>query len=154
MGRDRTGFWGCCKNLAGRFDSSPDLQNIAGKGVLEQHEAEVNDMESINRQSLDAYKTVTVVGGIARLKPQYKRILMENHFVPRIYNEDGSGFREKMDQSDFIILFIGTVSHKAAHKVRKMAKLRAIPLATVTRSSITALRHLVFEMASKRYALR
>jgi hypothetical protein len=97
-----------------------------------------------NRHS-DVQKTVAVIGGILGLEPQYKRILEENNCLPRIYNQDSARLSGKVERTDTIILFTGTVSHKMAEKVRKVAHLRDIPLVTVRRSSLSALKQSVQE---------
>jgi len=85
-------------------------------------------------------KTVAVVGGIIGLEPQYRRVLEEGNFNSRIYNRDNPGIKRKVEGTDFIILFITTVSHSMAAKARKMANAYGIPLVTVRPSSVSALR--------------
>lgn len=85
-------------------------------------------------------RNVTVVGGILTLEPQYRVILEDNKLFPRIYNRDSAGLLGRIITADLIILFTGTVSHKMAEKVRKAAELRRIPLVTIRRSSVSALR--------------
>ncbi len=85
-------------------------------------------------------KSVAVVGGIMALQPQYRRVLEENNLCPKIYNQDSTGIRRKVEGADVIILFAGTVSHRMAIKARKTANSFGIPLVTVTRSSISALK--------------
>jgi hypothetical protein len=92
-----------------------------------------------NRHS-DVQKTVAVIGGILGLEPQYKRILEENNYLPRIFNHDSARLSGKIERTDTIVLFTGTVSHKMAEKVRRVAHLREIPLVTIRRSSISALK--------------
>jgi hypothetical protein len=86
------------------------------------------------------HKTVAVVGGITTLQPQYHRILEENNLDPKICNHDGPGVWGKVEGSDMIILFAGTVSHVMAIKARKTAASYGIPLLTLTRSSVSALK--------------
>ena len=85
-------------------------------------------------------KSIVVVGGILGLEPQYRRILEENNFFPRIFNHDSARLVGKIKRTDAIIIFTGTVSHKMAEKIKKMAALRDIPLITVQPSSISALK--------------
>lgn len=85
-------------------------------------------------------RTVTVIGGIRGLEPEYTRILKDNNLIPRIYNRDTTALVEKVEQTDFIILFIATVSHRMAKKVRKAASGHAIPLVAVKPSSLSALK--------------
>jgi hypothetical protein len=88
-------------------------------------------------------KTIAIVGGILGLEPGYRRILEENNFLPKIFNQDSAGLVDRIKSTDAIILFTATVSHKMAEKIRKIANLRAIPLINVQRSSISALRRSV-----------
>jgi hypothetical protein len=88
-------------------------------------------------------KTVVVIGGILRLEPQYRRVLKENNFIPRIYNRDSPGLKGKVEGTDFIILFTGTVSHKLARKVRKVASVCKIPLIEARPSSLSSLRRTI-----------
>lgn len=97
-------------------------------------------LNSLKGEQGQAKRTIAVVGGIVGLEPQYRRVLEENDFFPRIYNRDSAGLAEKIKRINGIILFTGTVSHKMAEKIRKMATLRAIPLITVRPSSISALK--------------
>ena len=85
-------------------------------------------------------KSVAVVGGIMALQPQYRRVLEENNLRQRIYNQDSTGIRRKVEGADIVILFAGTVSHGMAIKARRTAASCGIPLLTVTRSSISALK--------------
>jgi hypothetical protein len=87
-----------------------------------------------------------VVGGIMTLEPQYRRVLEENNLNARICNRDASGLWGKMESADAIILFTGTVSHGMAIKARKTAASCGIPLITVTRSSVSALKNLMFDL--------
>jgi hypothetical protein len=140
-GRDKTGFWGRCKRLEGRFDSSPGRYIVN----INSHLCRAKNMEEkIVRPSENRYpdvqKTVAVIGGILGLEPQYRRILEENNYLPRIYNQDSARLSGRVEMTDTIILFTGTVSHKMAEKVRKVAHLRDIPLVTVRRSSVSALK--------------
>jgi hypothetical protein len=94
-------------------------------------------------------KSVAVVGGIMTLEPQYKRILKENNFLPKICNQDANGFWGKVEGVDFIILFAGTVSHGMAIKARKTAAACGIPLVTLTRSSISALKKSIADLCPR-----
>jgi hypothetical protein len=85
-------------------------------------------------------KTVAVVGGIMGLEPQYRRVLEEGNFNFRIYNRFNPDLKRKAEGTDFIILFIATVSHSMAIKARKMADVCGIPLVAVRPSSVSALR--------------
>jgi hypothetical protein len=91
-------------------------------------------------------KSVAVVGGIMTLEPQYKKILKENNFLPKICNQNVNGFWGKVEGADFIILFAGTVSHGMAIKARKTAATCQIPLVTVPRSSIAALKRSIADL--------
>jgi hypothetical protein len=91
-------------------------------------------------------KNLAVVGGIMTLEPQYRRILEENDFLPKICNQDVAGLWGKVEGADFIILFAGTVSHRMAIKARKAAATYGIPLVTVTRSSISALKKSITDL--------
>jgi len=86
------------------------------------------------------FKSVAVVGGIMTLQPQYRRVLEERNLDPRIYNRDTALIWGGLKGADAIILFSGTVSHKMAIKARKAAMSRGIPLITVRRSSVSALK--------------
>jgi hypothetical protein len=85
-------------------------------------------------------KSVAVIGGIMTLEPRYKEILENSNFLPKICNQNVNGFWGKVEGVDFIILFAGTVSHGMAIKARKTAASCGIPLVTVPRSSISALK--------------
>lgn len=85
-------------------------------------------------------KSVAVVGGIMTLEPRYRKVLAENNFLPKICNQNAHGFWGKVEGVDFIILFAGTASHGMAIKARKTAANCGIPLVTVPRSSISALK--------------
>jgi hypothetical protein len=74
------------------------------------------------------------------LEPQYKKILKENNFLPKICNQNVNGFWGKVEGVDFIILFAGTASHGMAIRARKTAAACGIPLVTLPRSSISALK--------------
>ncbi len=100
-------------------------------------------------QSVPTQKTVTLIGGIMRLEPQYKRILEESNFNFRIYNQENNGFKGAAGGTDFIVLFTATVSHSMALRARKMAHLSGIPLVTVKPSSITALKKSVSAMKGR-----
>jgi hypothetical protein len=91
-------------------------------------------------------KRVAVVGGIMTLEPRYKKILEENNFLPKICNQNATGFWGKVEGVDFIVLFSGTVSHGMAIKARKTAASCGIPLLTVPRSSISALRKSIADL--------
>jgi hypothetical protein len=97
-------------------------------------------MRSLENRHSDIQETVAVIGGILGLEPQYKRILEENNYLPRIYNRDSARLSGKVEGTDTIILFTGTVSHKMAEKVRRVAHMRDIPLVAVPRSSLSALK--------------
>jgi hypothetical protein len=86
------------------------------------------------------HKSVAVLGGIMTLQPHYQRILEENDLDPSIFNEDTAGIWKKVRGADMIILFSGTISHGMAIKARKAASSRGIPLVTLKRSSLSALR--------------
>jgi len=86
------------------------------------------------------FKNVAVVGGIMALQPQYRRILEESNLDPRIFNQCSAGIWGGLKGADAIILFSGTVSHKMAIKARKAALSCGIPLITVRRSSVSALK--------------
>ncbi len=94
-------------------------------------------------------RSVAVVGGIMRLEPQYKRILEENNFLPKICNQDVTGLCGKVEGADFIILFMSTVSHGMAIKAKKTAVSYGIPLVTVPRSSISALRKSIADLRAR-----
>jgi hypothetical protein len=100
-------------------------------------------LKSFEDEHGHAKRTIAVVGGILGLESQYRRILEENKFFPKIYNRDSAGLVGKIKGTDAIILFTGTVSHKMADKIRKVATLREIPLITVQPSSISALKKTV-----------
>jgi len=85
-------------------------------------------------------RNVAVVGGILGLESRYRRILAESNFIPRIYNKGSARLKEKVEGMDIIILFTGTVSHKMAEMVRKVAGAREIPVLNVIPSSLSALR--------------
>ena len=85
-------------------------------------------------------KSVAVVGGIMTLQPQYRRVLEERNLDPRIFNRDTAGIWGGLEGADVIILFSGTVSHGMAIKARKTAISCGIPLITVRRSSVSALK--------------
>jgi hypothetical protein len=85
-------------------------------------------------------KSVVVVGGIMALQPQYRRVLEEHDLDPRIFNRDTAGIWGRLKGADAIILFSGTISHKMAIKARKTALSFGIPLITVRRSSVSALK--------------
>ncbi len=93
-------------------------------------------------------RNVAVVGGILGLEPEYRRILEENNLMPRMYNQGRAGLKEKVEGTDMIILFAGTVSHKMAQIVRKVAGTREIPVVTVRPSSVSALKRFVGKVLS------
>jgi len=74
------------------------------------------------------------------LQPQYRRVLEERNLDPRIFNQCSAQIWGGLKGADAIILFSGTVSHKMAIKARKVASSRGIPLITVRRSSVSALK--------------
>jgi len=102
--------------------------------------------ETIKDIYLPVQRNVAVVGGILSLEPQYRRILKENNFVPRIYNRNKSNLRVKVAGTDVIFLFIATVSHKMAQEIRKAANGFDIPLVTVSPSSVSALKRSIDEL--------
>jgi hypothetical protein len=97
-------------------------------------------MKTMEERYSTIKRNVAVVGGIMGLEPEYTRILKENNLVPRVYNQGRVGLKEKVEGTDLIILFAGTVSHKMAQIVRKVAGVRQIPIVTVRPSSISALK--------------
>jgi hypothetical protein len=97
-------------------------------------------VKSVEDEYGHSRRTVAVVGGIMALEPQYRRVLEESNFFPKIYNQDSARLVGKIKRTHAIILFTGTVSHKMAEKIKRMAALREIPLFTVQPSSISALR--------------
>lgn len=105
-------------------------------------------MKTIDGIRSNVHRTTAIIGGIHRLEPQYRQVVTENDFIPRIFNQHCIGLKERVEQTDVIILFIGTVSHKVARQVRKLANLRAIPLITIRRSSVTALKRAVDKLCS------
>lgn len=86
------------------------------------------------------FKSVAVVGGITTLQPQYRRVLEERDLDLRIFSQDTPLIWAGLEGVDMIILFSGTVSHGMAIKARKTALSCGIPLITVRRSSVSALR--------------
>ena len=97
-------------------------------------------MKFVDRKDPCEPKSVVVVGGIMGLQPQYRRILEENNLDPRIFNQCSAQIWGGLKGADAIILFSGTASHKMAIKARKAALSRGIPLVTVSRSSVSALK--------------
>jgi len=97
-------------------------------------------MRFVGRKDPCESKSVAVIGGIMALQPQYRRILEESNLHPRIFNQCNLGISGGLKGADAIILFSGTVSHKMAIKARKAAVSCGIPLITVRRSSVSALK--------------
>jgi len=97
-------------------------------------------MAPANNQYLPVDRSVAVVGGITTLQPQYRKILEQNNFNPKICNHDAKELWGKVGGAAFIILFAATVSHGMAISARKAAASHGIPLVTVTPSSVSALR--------------
>lgn len=83
------------------------------------------------------------------LEPRYRKMLKENDFLPKICNQNVNGFWDKAEGADFIILFVGTTSHSMAIKARKTAAARGIPLVTVPRSSISALKKSIADLRAR-----
>lgn len=101
-----------------------------------------NDSKRIREREerVPRLKTVAIVGGIMTLQSRYRRLLRENNFDPCVFNQDGTRAWGKVGGADVIVLFSGTVSHTMATKARKAAASGNIPLVTVRRSSVSALK--------------
>jgi Uncharacterized protein conserved in bacteria (DUF2325) len=71
---------------------------------------------------------ISVVGGMARLEPHYRKEVEKLGYELRIYNKPESRMASKIANSEVVVLFTGKVSHEARNQVVAAAKGRNIPL--------------------------
>ncbi|MBS2016181.1 MAG: DUF2325 domain-containing protein [Deltaproteobacteria bacterium] len=91
---------------------------------------------------------VLVVGGLTRLDGEYTRDLPPGLEVEAVL-EDCASLAGRASAADALVLVVGNVSHSAAAKVRRVARLRGTPLASVPSASASRIREAVASLGSR-----
>ncbi|MCL2236529.1 MAG: DUF2325 domain-containing protein [Defluviitaleaceae bacterium] len=91
---------------------------------------------------------VVIVGGNERMTCRYKDICKNHGCVAKVFTKEKGMLRKKIGCPDFMVLFVGTVSHKMAISAVEEAKAKEIPIVRVHSSSVSALNQALENYAS------
>ncbi len=91
---------------------------------------------------------VLVVGGLTRLDGEYARDLPEGVEVDAVLG-DCPSLGQRASTADALVLVVGNISHAAAAKVRRVARIRGTPLASVASASAERVRTTVAAIGSR-----
>ena len=91
---------------------------------------------------------ILVVGGLTRLDGEYDRDLPEGVEVDAILG-DCPSLGTRASSADALVLVVGNVSHAAAAKVRRVARLRGTPLASVPSASASRVRTTIAALGTR-----
>jgi hypothetical protein len=84
-------------------------------------------------------RRVLVVGGLTRLGARY-RIDASNDLDVEATPGDSPSLEAKAEAADAVVLVLNHLSHAAAAKVRRVARRRGTPVASITSSSAARVR--------------
>jgi len=89
-------------------------------------------------------RRVLVVGGLTRLHARYREgdpdDAIDEQPVIDVVPTDSGALEAKVEAADAIVLVLDHVSHAAAAKVRRIARRRGTPVASITSSSAARVR--------------
>ncbi|MBS3956367.1 MAG: DUF2325 domain-containing protein [Clostridiales bacterium] len=92
--------------------------------------------------------TVALIGGLDRLAPHYTAIADEHEGLTiKVFSRFRPGLSDRIASADGVILCTDLVSHKAAREVYRLARANDVELVCTHRSSVSAVRRSVAELA-------
>lgn len=92
--------------------------------------------------------TVALIGGLDRLAPHYTAIADEHENVTiKVFSRFRPGLSDRIASADGVILCTDLISHKAAREVYRLARANEVELVCTHRSSVSAIRKSVAELA-------
>lgn len=89
--------------------------------------------------------SVVIIGGNKRMVCQYTDICKDYGCKAKVFPKEHGSVKKKIGNSDLMILFTNTVSHKMVITASQEAKKNNIPVARIHTSSATALRSVLDE---------
>ncbi|MBQ9120871.1 MAG: DUF2325 domain-containing protein [Clostridia bacterium] len=91
--------------------------------------------------------SVVIVGGHECMVRQYKELCNEYNCKAKVYSKMNNGLKG-LGTPDLLVLFTGTVSHKALYTVMKQIKGQKVKVARAHSGSIAALKTILREHTS------
>ena len=88
---------------------------------------------------------IVIVGGNECMVCQCKDICQNYGYKAKVFVKEKGALKKKLGNTDLLVLFTNTVSHKMVHSAVDEAKRNNIPIARVHTSSATALNQVMLE---------
>lgn len=98
--------------------------------------------------------TVAIIGGLDRLRQHYVKLAEEEDLDIKVFNRYSPGLRNKIAQTDGVILFTNLISHKAAQQVRKLARDNKINLICSHKCSVSTARDCIVKLKNNNQCSR
>ena len=83
--------------------------------------------------------SVTLVGGMDRLSPDYVAAAAKWGHTLRVIHRNEANFTAKLGAPDLVIVFTGKISHEALRKAKRMARNLGAPIKYLRSSGVSAL---------------
>lgn len=83
---------------------------------------------------------VTLIGGMDRLEPHYRREARDAGHELKIFFQYETGMEAKIGSTDAVVLFTGKVSHNARNHALEAARNLGIPVIQSHSSGVSSLR--------------
>ena len=90
--------------------------------------------------------SIGIIGGLDRLKKNYKNIPQKMGMKVKVYNRLVPNLTQRIKSLDGIIIFTGTVAHQMVEQVVKTTRNNSIPVARSHTSSISGLKRCLTEI--------
>ncbi|RUM47187.1 MAG: hypothetical protein DSY47_07110 [Hydrogenothermus sp.] len=87
--------------------------------------------------------TITIVGGIHKLKKDYEKICKEKNLKPKFILDKHPNLRDILKNSDAIVIITSNINHNTAKTAKAVSKERGIPLFLCHKGSISSLRKIL-----------
>lgn len=87
--------------------------------------------------------TITIIGGIQKLKKHYEKICKEKNFKPKFVLDKHPNLRDILRNSDAIVIITSNINHNTAKTAKAVSKEMGIPLFLCHKGSITSLKKIL-----------
>ncbi len=92
---------------------------------------------------------IAIAGGVKGSERNYKELIKKYGFKSKVFNTKVNNFNKKIQNSDAIIVFTKTVSHKMSLECNKICKKKNICLKHVHSSSLSQLEKTLAEIQNE-----
>ena len=89
-------------------------------------------------------RRVLVVGGLARLEPQYRECA--NDVTVEVANVSSPRLKHTISNADAVLVLVSHVSHAAVHRVQRQARRYGVPVVRSTTSGLGEVSRIIREL--------